>query len=86
VNAYLESNHEPIEPAADDATIVDLEHQLMAQLQLFDSRASETMRRIRQQLKGTSGWQRFIHLNQYINAYDYETALTEMQRIAKEYL
>jgi CheY-like chemotaxis protein/HPt (histidine-containing phosphotransfer) domain-containing protein len=86
VNAYLESNHETIEPAADDATIVDLEHQLMAQLQLFDSRASETMRRIRQQLKGTSGWQRFIHLNQYINAYDYETALTEMQRIAKEYL
>lgn len=71
----------PGEP--DAAQIADLLEQLAGQLQVFDSQSNDTMSNIKQQVKGTSGWPRFARLDQYLNAYDYESAQAEIKNIQK---
>lgn len=58
--------------------------QLAGQLQFFDSVASTTMRRISVMLKGAAPEQRFAPLEGCINAYDYESALAEIQLLNKQ--
>ena len=88
--AYLQAH-----AAEADATAVDraqpdiaqlgaLLEQLTAQLKAFDSDAGDTMRQINRQIKGTATAVQFARLERYINDYDYENALAEVQRITME--
>ncbi|MDX8399425.1 MAG: response regulator, partial [Gallionellaceae bacterium] len=86
VDAYLDKHlvEELSAESMPDAVELDsLIAQLIQQLRIFDSKASDTMRQIRQRAKGTAAWQCFAQLDRYINAYDYENALAEVQRINK---
>lgn len=71
-------------PEPDAAEVAALLGQLAGQLQAFDSQSNDTMGKIKQQVSGTSGWLRFEQLDRYVNAYDYESALAEIQRVSKE--
>ncbi len=92
VEAYLlthaaEAGATPVDRALrppDIARLGTLLEQLAAQLKAFDSDAVETMRLIGRQVKGAAVEQRFTRLGKYINDYDYENALAEAQRLAKE--
>ena len=70
--------------AFDEAEVFALLGQLASELQLFDTQATETMEKIRQQVANTPAWQNFVKLEHYINAYDYENALAETLRIQKD--
>jgi len=86
VSAYLDK-HKVTELSAesmpDEVELTSLMAQLMQQLHIFDSKANDTMGQIKQHAKRTAAWQRFALLDRYINAYDYESALVEIQRISK---
>jgi two-component system, sensor histidine kinase and response regulator len=81
VESYL-SVHAPnsdTDPQAPDpARIILLMEQLSTQLSAFDSDAGDTMHQINQQLNGSPQAQRYAQLTRYINDYDYENALTEL--------
>jgi len=82
---YLKAHAaEPDQAAAEPAQLGALLEQLNRQLQDFDSEAGDTMRRISRQIKDTTTAPRFVRLDRYINDYDYENALAEVQRLAKE--
>ena len=70
--------------AVDPAQLGALLEQLDGQLQSFDSAAGDTMRQINRQIQGTATAQRFAQLDRCIKDYDYESALAEVQRLAKE--
>jgi len=65
----------------DMAQLGTLLEQLTRQLQAFDSEAGDTMRQINRQINGTPSTPRFARLGRYINDYDYENALAEVQRL-----
>ncbi len=70
--------------AVDPAQLGALLEQLTLQLQSFDSGAGDTMREINRQIKGATTAAHFSRLCQYVKDYDYENALAEVQRLAKE--
>jgi PAS domain S-box-containing protein len=79
--SYLQANAEkPLKEKADPAVVGALLEQLSRQLQEFDSKAGDTMRRIR----GMANDRRFGKLDSYVNDYDYENALKEVRRITKK--
>ena len=83
--AYLQAHAaEPNMAAVDPAQLGALLEQLDGQLQSFDSAAGDTMRQINRQIQGTATAQRFAQLDRCIKDYDYESALAEVQRLAKE--
>ncbi|HYR05528.1 MAG TPA: ATP-binding protein, partial [Gallionella sp.] len=65
----------------DIAQIGTLMEQLATQLEAYNSNAGDTMREINRQTEGTVTASRFTRLNQFINNYDYENALVEMQHL-----
>ncbi len=90
VNAYLQAHAAGIETIPpgrmrqplDQAQLDALLAQLTAQLRAFDSEAGDTMRLISRQAEGVPIAPRYARLNRYINDYDYENALAELQRLA----
>ena len=83
--AYLqahEAEHDALE--VDPARLGALLDQLTLQLQSFDSQAGDTMRKINRKIKGSAVAPRFARLDRWIKDYDYENALAEAQRLAKE--
>jgi HPt (histidine-containing phosphotransfer) domain-containing protein len=83
--AYLQAHAaETGTAAADPAQLGALLEQLTLQLQSFDSGAGDTMREINRQIKGSTTTVHFSRLDQYVKDYDYENALAEVQRLAKE--
>ncbi|MDH4286152.1 MAG: PAS domain S-box protein, partial [Gallionella sp.] len=74
---------QPQQPV-DVARLGTLMEQLTAQLKAFDSAAAETMRQLGQMVKGTDVAPLFARLHRFMNDYDYENALAEVQRLAKE--
>ncbi|MFA6921002.1 MAG: response regulator [Gallionella sp.] len=87
IDRVLESHrmtHQGAQPEPDAAEISSLLELLAGQLQLFDTQSHDTMEKITQRVKNTPGWQSFVKLDRYINAYDYENALVETQSIQKD--
>jgi len=88
VNAYLHAHTADAAATGqmppDVAQLGALLERLTVQLKAFDSDATETMRQIGLQTKGTIVAPRFARLNQHMNDYDYENALAEVQRLSKE--
>ncbi|MFZ2302866.1 MAG: PAS domain S-box protein [Gallionella sp.] len=83
--AYLQAHeveHDTLE--ADPARLGALLDQLTLQLQSFDSQAGDTMRKINRKIKGSAVAPHFARLDRWIKDYDYENALAEAQRLAKE--
>jgi len=79
---YLQAHAaEPVQATADPAQLGELLEQLTRQLQAFDAEAGDTMRRINRQTKGTAIARHLARLDRYINDYDYENALAEVQRL-----
>lgn len=92
IDHELENYSKTLEAGAASSTLVpvaaevaSLLAQLAGQLQAFDSKSNDTMSKLRQLVKGTPDWQRFAQLERHIGAYDYESALVEVQNIKKEY-
>jgi PAS domain S-box-containing protein len=75
---------EPDVSTHDKDELARLLKQMAGQLQIFDGSASDTMHQIMQRVRGHATELHFARLLNYINAYDYESALTEVQRIAPE--
>ena len=76
---------EGLDRASRDIVPLDtLLQQLTAKLQAFDSDAANTLHQINRQVKGTAAARQFAKLSRYMNDYDYENALAEAQRLAKE--
>ena len=69
------------ETLPDRTEIPALLEQLEKQLQMFDTQSIDTMQQIRLRIENTPEWQNFAQLAHFINAYDYESALAETQRI-----
>ena len=88
VDVYLKT-HEAVshtETAAPEAEEIKRRMtQLAEQLQNFDSSASATMRQIIQMLRGSGHEQHFMQLARFIDAYDYENAQLELQRLGKQF-
>ena len=83
--AYLQAHAAETGTATPDPAQLDaLLEQLAGQLRAFDSGAGDTMRQINRQIKGSPTVARLAKLDRYIKDYDYENALAEVQRIAKE--
>jgi len=86
VAAYLKEHASAPEPALQAIDVFAVESlliQLESKLQMFDSSAGDTMWQLKQQTKDTAVWERFAKLDRYINAYDYESALTEIQHLTE---
>ncbi|MDX8399426.1 MAG: response regulator [Gallionellaceae bacterium] len=82
-----QANKPSVSPASampDDAEIASLLDELSGQLQEFDSKSNDTMAKIRQQVKDSPDWDRYLQLNKYISDYDYESALVEIKNMHKE--
>jgi polar amino acid transport system substrate-binding protein len=83
---YLQAHTAPPAPVTVDrappdmAQLGTLLEQLTRQLQAFDSEAGDTMRQINRQIKGTAIERRAARLDRYINDYNYESALEEVQK------
>jgi len=90
VEAYLQACVAETEAATNDrappdiAQLGTLLEQLTAQLKVFDADAVDTMCLINRQIKGTESAAQFARLDRYINDYDYENALAEVQRLVME--
>lgn len=82
VEAYLRENQTAPAPQAPAADLKPLLQQLATQLQAFDSEASNTMLQIKQQAGTGAPADRLEALERAIDAYDYENALLETQRLA----
>ena len=88
INAYLQARAAgadvPAQHPRDHVQLGTLLEQLTAQLRAFDSCAGDTMRQINRQVEGTATALRFIQLDRYVKNYNYEKALTEVQRLSLE--
>ncbi|MFZ2523877.1 MAG: PAS domain S-box protein [Candidatus Ferrigenium altingense] len=90
VEAYLQACAAEAEAATIDRASPDLAQlgtlleKLTAQLKVFDADAVDTMCLINRQIKGTASAAQFVRLDRYINDYDYENALAEVQRLVME--
>jgi len=68
----------------DETEIASLLDELSGQLQVFDSKSNDTMAKLRQQVKDSPDWDRYVQLDKYISDYDYESALDEIKNMHKD--
>lgn len=82
ITAYLKAHETSPQLKAQPAELASLMVQLNMQLEDFDCAAAVTMLNIRQQVEGADIEKHFDQLDCYINAYDFENALVEIQRLS----
>ncbi|MBF0220396.1 MAG: PAS domain S-box protein [Gammaproteobacteria bacterium] len=81
LESYQKQRQPTVVTVFNAASVTQLLSTLAEQLQRYDADADNTMKQLKTEVQGTDHWQKFAQLNLYINAYDYDNALKEIEKI-----